>query len=106
LAATQPVSNSWPWADRRNDWGQETARAGLGGCSTHRTPSAPRALASEGARVRRTARPGGLRAPAAFLTRASCCDFAPEGYEATWTRRATPADLTDMGRKQLGLQPW
>jgi hypothetical protein len=56
--------------------------------------------------VRRTARPGGLRAPAAFLTRASCCDFAPEGYEATWTRRATPADLTDMGRKQLGLQPW
>jgi hypothetical protein len=48
------------------------------------------------------------RAPAAraFLTRASSCDFAPEGYDATWTRRATPADLTDMGRMQLGLQPW
>jgi hypothetical protein len=41
----------------------------------------------------------------AFI-RASSCDFAPEGYEATWTRHATPADLTDMGRVQRGLQPW
>jgi hypothetical protein len=41
----------------------------------------------------------------AFLTRAGSCDTAPESYEATWTRPATPADLTDMGRKQLGLQP-
>jgi hypothetical protein len=42
----------------------------------------------------------------AFLTRASSSYFAAEDYEATWTGRATSADLTDMGRKQLGLQPW
>jgi hypothetical protein len=42
----------------------------------------------------------------AFLTRAGSWDFAAEGYEATWIRRATPADLSDMGRMQLGLQPW
>jgi hypothetical protein len=42
----------------------------------------------------------------AFLTRASSSYFVAEDYEATWTGRATSADLTDMGRKQLGLQPW
>ena len=42
----------------------------------------------------------------AFLTGASPGDFAAEDYEATWTGRATPADLNDTGRKQLGLQPW
>jgi hypothetical protein len=33
-------------------------------------------------------------------------DFAAEDYETTWAGRATPADLNDTGRKQLGLQPW
>ena len=42
----------------------------------------------------------------AFLTGASPGDFAAEDYEATWTGRATPADLNDTGRKQLDLQLW
>jgi len=42
----------------------------------------------------------------AFLTGASPADFAAEDYETTWAGRATPADLNDTGRKQLGLQPW
>jgi hypothetical protein len=42
----------------------------------------------------------------AFLTGASPGDFAAEDYETTWAGRATPADLNDTGRKQLGLQPW
>jgi hypothetical protein len=42
----------------------------------------------------------------AFLTGASPADFAAEDYEATWAGRATPADLNDTGREQLGLQPW
>jgi len=41
-----------------------------------------------------------------FLTGASPGDFAAEDYETTWAGRATPADLNDTGRKQLGLQPW
>jgi hypothetical protein len=40
----------------------------------------------------------------AFLTGASPSDFAAEDYETTWAGRATPADLNDTGRKQLGLQ--
>jgi hypothetical protein len=42
----------------------------------------------------------------AFLTGASPSDFAAEHYETTWAGRATPADLNNIGRKQLGLQPW
>jgi hypothetical protein len=42
----------------------------------------------------------------AFLTGASPADFAPEDYETSWTGRATLADLSPVGRKQLGLEPW
>jgi hypothetical protein len=42
----------------------------------------------------------------AFRTGASPGDFAAEDYETTWTGRATLADLSDTGRRQLGLQPW
>lgn len=40
----------------------------------------------------------------AFLTGASPSDFAAEDYETTWTGRATVADLTPTGRRQLGLE--
>jgi hypothetical protein len=42
----------------------------------------------------------------AFLTGASPGDFAPEDYEVTWTGRGSLADLTPIGRKQLGLEAW
>jgi hypothetical protein len=42
----------------------------------------------------------------AFLTGASPSDFAPEDYEVAWTGRGTLADLTPLGRKQLGLDAW
>jgi len=63
-------------------------------------------LTGAGSRPRRGRAPYARACGQAFLTRASSCDLAPEDYEANWARRATPADLTDMGRKQVGLQPW
>jgi hypothetical protein len=42
----------------------------------------------------------------AFLSGASPADFAAENYETTWTGRATLDDLTDTGRRQLGLLDW
>jgi len=42
----------------------------------------------------------------AFLAGASPADFAAEDYEATWTGRGTTDDLSAVGRKQLGLEPW
>jgi uncharacterized protein DUF1479 len=42
----------------------------------------------------------------AFLAGASPSDFAPEDYEVTWTGRATVGDLSAVGRRQLGLEPW
>ncbi|GAA2094569.1 DUF1479 family protein [Microlunatus panaciterrae] len=39
----------------------------------------------------------------AFLTGASPSDFAAEDYEVNWTDRMTVADLSDVGRAQLGL---
>jgi hypothetical protein len=41
-----------------------------------------------------------------FLAGASPGDFAPEDYEVGWTGRATLADLSPVGRRQLGLEPW
>jgi hypothetical protein len=38
-----------------------------------------------------------------FLTGASPTDFAAEDYERTWAGRATAADLSHVGRSQLGL---
>ena len=42
----------------------------------------------------------------AFLTGASPGDFAAEDMETGWTGRATVDDLSETGRKQLGLEPW
>lgn len=39
----------------------------------------------------------------AFLTGASPSDFAPENYEMGWTGRPSAADLSLVGRAQLGL---
>lgn len=42
----------------------------------------------------------------AFLRGVSPSDFAAEDYEVGWTGRATVDDLSAVGRKQLGLEPW
>jgi hypothetical protein len=39
----------------------------------------------------------------AFLQGTSPSDFAAEDYEVTWTGRPAVADLTEVGRRQLGL---
>jgi hypothetical protein len=46
------------------------------------------------------------RQKTAFLKGASAPDFAPENYEVQFEGRATPADLTDLGKKQMGLAGW
>lgn len=40
----------------------------------------------------------------AFLAGETPDDFAPEHYEVDWTSRPGPADLSPVGRRQLGLQ--
>jgi hypothetical protein len=45
------------------------------------------------------------RQQAAFLRGGSPPDFAPEDYETVYANRATVADLTEIGRDQLGLSP-
>jgi hypothetical protein len=45
------------------------------------------------------------REQAAFLRGGSPPDFAPEDYETDYVSRATVADLTEIGRDQLGLSP-
>jgi hypothetical protein len=45
------------------------------------------------------------RQRAAFLRGGSPPDFAPEDYETAYAGRATVADLTGIGRDQLGLSP-
>lgn len=42
----------------------------------------------------------------AFLQGRSSPDFAPENYELDFAGRATEADLTELGRRQMGLLPW
>ena len=46
------------------------------------------------------------RQKAAFLRGESAPDFAPENYEVRFEGRATAADLTDLGKKQMGLVGW
>ena len=46
------------------------------------------------------------RQKGAFLKGESAPDFAPENYEVQFEGRATPADLTDLGKKQMGLAGW
>ncbi len=43
---------------------------------------------------------------AAFLDGRSAPDFAPENYEVDFAGRATEADLTPLGRRQMGFDPW
>jgi hypothetical protein len=42
----------------------------------------------------------------AFRLGKSCPDFAAEDYEVDFEGRATEKDLSPLGRKQLGLEPW
>jgi hypothetical protein len=42
----------------------------------------------------------------AFLKGESAPDFAPENYEVAYRGRATLADLTEIGKRQMGLAPW
>ncbi|SDB34226.1 YbiU family protein [Bauldia litoralis] len=42
----------------------------------------------------------------AFLRGGSPSDFIAEDYETDWIDRATIDDLTPIGRKQYGLEPW
>ncbi|MFM9844348.1 MAG: DUF1479 domain-containing protein [Dongiaceae bacterium] len=46
------------------------------------------------------------RQAAAFLKGESAPDFAAENYEVAYKGRATAADLTDLGKKQMGLTGW
>jgi len=43
---------------------------------------------------------------AAFLAGRSAPDFAAEDYEVDFAGRATEADLTPLGRRQMGFDPW
>jgi hypothetical protein len=42
----------------------------------------------------------------AFLRGESAPDFAAENYETRFEGRATPDDLSPLGRKQMGLEAW
>ena len=42
----------------------------------------------------------------AFLEGRSAPDFSAEDYEVDFEGRTTPGDLTDLGKKQMGLVPW
>jgi hypothetical protein len=42
----------------------------------------------------------------AFLQGRSSPDFAAENYELGFAGRATEADLSELGKRQMGLQPW
>jgi len=41
-----------------------------------------------------------------FLAGKSAPDFATENYEVNYRGKATIDDLTDLGKKQMGLMPW
>ncbi|MCW5667793.1 MAG: DUF1479 family protein [Piscinibacter sp.] len=43
---------------------------------------------------------------AAFLEGRSSPDFAPEDYEVGFDQRAQAADLSPLGRRQMGLEAW
>ena len=43
---------------------------------------------------------------AAFLAGRSAPDFAAEDYEVDFAGRATEADLSPLGRRQMGFDPW
>ena len=46
------------------------------------------------------------RQKAAFLKGESAPDFAPENYEVRFDGRATTDDLTELGKRQMGIERW
>jgi hypothetical protein len=46
------------------------------------------------------------RQKSAFLKGESAPDFAPENYEVAYRGRTTLADLTELGKRQMGFAPW
>ena len=46
------------------------------------------------------------RQKSAFLKGESAPDFAPENYEVAYLGRTTLADLTELGKRQMGFAPW
>jgi hypothetical protein len=46
------------------------------------------------------------RQKAAFLTGASAPDFSPEDFEVEFQGRATVDDLSELGKRQMGLSAW
>jgi hypothetical protein len=46
------------------------------------------------------------RQKAAFLSGESAPDFSAENFEVDFEGRATTADLTELGKKQMGLAAW
>lgn len=42
----------------------------------------------------------------AFLAGKNGPDFAEEDYEVDFADHATVADLSDLGQRQMGLNPW
>ena len=95
IPAVQPGDTVWWHGDLIHSVGAVTGQRGWG--NVMYIPAAPY-CAKNAAYARACGQ--------AFRTGASPGDFAAEDYETTWTGRATPADLNDTGRRQLGLQPW
>jgi len=42
----------------------------------------------------------------AFLKGESAPDFAPENYEVRFDGRATVDDMSELGRRQMGIERW
>jgi Protein of unknown function (DUF1479) len=95
IPAVQPGDTVWWHGDLIHSVGEVTGQQGWG--NVMYIPAAPY-CAKNAAYARACGQ--------AFRTGASPGDFAAEDYETTWTGRATVADLSDTGRRQLGLQPW
>lgn len=95
IPAVEPGDTVWWHADTIHSVGAVTDQQGWG--NVMYIPTAPY-CEKNAAYARACGR--------AFLTGASPGDFAAEDYETNWTGRATLDDLSETGRKQLGLEPW
>jgi hypothetical protein len=95
IPAVQPGDTVWWHGDLIHSVGEVTGQQGWG--NVMYIPAAPY-CAKNAAYARACGQ--------AFRTGASPGDFAAEDYETTWTGRATVSDLSDTGRRQLGLHPW
>jgi Gig2-like len=95
IPAVEPGDTVWWHADLIHSVGAVTGQRGW--ASVMYIPAAPY-CAKNAAYARACGE--------AFLTGASPGDFAAEDIETGWTGRATFDDLSETGRKQLGLSPW